>query len=293
MKRRDEVMVGLTLLLAVVVGIGGTIWVARGGLSRGYAMYARFPWGAGLKTGQAVLLAGVQVGFVDKVELIPDGTLGVTMQVNKEYQIPTGSVATVDANGIFGDQLIAITAKPGVRTFLAAGDTIPAGKGAPRTGELLTKGDSIATNVRALTDQVRKEYVEGGGLADTRKTIADLTKLVAQISNIATEQSKQLTLTQIQLRKTINSVDSSKVDSTITYLRSTAANIDKLTKSLDSTRVAVNQVVAKVSTGPGTVGKFMNDPAVYDRVDKVILRLDSLIVDIKSNPRKYINLKIF
>ncbi len=293
MKRRDEVMVGLTLLLALIVGFGGTIWVARGGLTSGYPMYARFPWGAGLKTGQAVLLAGVQVGYVDKVALVPDGTLAVTMQITKEYKIPEGSKATVEANGIFGDQLIAITAPLGVSTYMAEGDTIAAGKGSPRTSELLTKGDSIATNIRALTDKVRTEYVEGGGLEDTRKTIADLTKLVAQISSVAAEQSQQLTLTQQQLRKTIASIDSGKVDSTIVNLRAASANLEQLTRALDSTRTAVNAVVAKVNNGPGTVGRFMNDPAVYARVDTLLLRLDSLALDFKKNPRKYINLRVF
>ncbi len=286
-------MVGLTLFLAVVVGLGGTIWVARGGLSRGYPMYGQFPWGAGLKTGQGVLLAGVQVGFVDDVVLVPDGTLAVTMQINKKYRIPKGSMATVDANGIFGDQLIAITAPKGVTEYLSPGDTITAGKGAPRTGELLTKGDSIATDVRALAGKLRSEYVEGGGLADTRQTIKDLTKLMAQMSGVVAEQSKQLTITQQALRRTIASVDSAKVDSTVINLRAASANLEKLSRALDSTRTAVNQVVSKVNSGPGTVGRLMNDPAVYARIDTLLLRLDSLTLDFKKNPRKYINLKIF
>jgi len=293
MKRRDEVMVGLTLLFAVIVGIGGTIWVARGGLSRGYPMYARFPWGAGLKTGQAVLLAGVQVGYVEKVALIPDGTLGVTMQVNREYQIPTGSRATVEANGIFGDQLVAITAQRGVTTYMSKGATIPDGKGSPRVGLWLNKGDSITTDIRVLTDKIRSEYVDGGGIEDTRKTIADLTRLVAQISGVAAEQSKQLTMTQEQLRKTLASIDSSKIDSTVVNFRAASANLERLTRALDSTRTEVNSVISKVNNGPGTVGRFMNDPAVYARIDTLLLRLDSLTLDFKKNPRKYINLKIF
>ena len=57
MKRRDELLVGLLLLVAVALALGGTIWIARGGLKRGYPMYSQFPWGAGLKPGQQVLLA--------------------------------------------------------------------------------------------------------------------------------------------------------------------------------------------------------------------------------------------
>ncbi len=293
MKRRDETMVGLLLLVAVIVGLGGTIWIARGGLARYYDMYTRFDWGAGVKQGQPVLLAGVAIGFVQQVELIPDGTLGVTLQIQKQYRIPTGSTASVQANGIFGDQLIAVTPVRATKTFLPEKDTIPTGRGTPGTNELLGKGDSIATNVRALTDRARAEFVEGGGIADARKTINDLTRLVASISAVAVEQSKQLTLTQQQLRRTISSVDSTKVDSTVVNLRAASANLEKLTRSLDSTRVAVNATIEKVNTGPGTVGRLMNDPAVYQRVDTLLLRLDSLIFDIKKNPRKYINLRIF
>jgi phospholipid/cholesterol/gamma-HCH transport system substrate-binding protein len=293
MKRRDEILVGLLLLFAVVVGVGGTIWIARGGLARNYTMSTRFPWGAGLKQGQAVLLAGVQVGFVDQVEIDPSGMLDVKLKIQQQYRIPKGATATVEANGIFGDQLIAIRPIVGVKEYLSPGDSIPIGKSSPSTAELLGKGDSIATDVRALTGKARSELVEGGGMADMRKTVADLTKLVAQISVIAADQSKQLTKTQETLRHTIASIDSVKIDSTLKNVRAASASLEQLSRELKETNTQVQATIAKVNTGPGTVGKLMNDPAVYDRLDKLLLRVDSLTADFKKNPRKYINLKIF
>ena len=153
MKRRDEVLVGLLLIAAVTVGVAGTVWLARGGLSSGYEMYVRFPWGAGLKNGQPVLLAGVNIGFVKSVKLDPNGTLVVTLAINEEYQVPEGTTAAVAPNGIFGDQLIALQPQQAVTTYMAQGDTIPTGKGTPTTGDLLTKGDSIAKDVEALSSE--------------------------------------------------------------------------------------------------------------------------------------------
>ena len=293
MKRRDEVLVGLLLAAAVVVGLGGTIWIARGGLARNYSMFARFPWGAGLKQGQPVLLAGVQIGFVDRVELDPNGTLVVGLKVQQQYRVPKGSTATVQANGIFGDQLIAIRPIVGVKEFLPPGDTIPTGKGSPGTAELLTKGDSIAADVRALTGKARSEFVDGGGMQDVRTTITQLTKLVAQMSSVMAEQSKQLTKTQDALRTTIASIDTAKVDSTLTNVRAMSASLEQLSRDLKATNAQVQTVITKVNTGNGTVGKLMNDDAIYRRLDSVLLRVDSLMADIKANPRKYINLKIF
>lgn len=292
-KRRDEVLVGLLLLVAVVIGIGGTIWIARGGLSRSYPLYARFPWGAGLKQGQPVLLAGVQVGFVERVELIPDGTIGVTLSVQDQYRIPSGTTASVEPNGIFGDQLVALTPVKGITGKIEPGDTIAAGAGAPGMDELLGKGDSIAENVRVLSAEARRQLVDSAGLAEVRRTVTALTKLVAQLSAVTAEQSAQLTQTQVSLRKTIASVDSAKVDSTLTNLRATSASVEQLTRELRATNEKVQGVVDKVSNGPGTAGKLMNDPALYARMDSLLARVDSLVLDFKKNPKKYVNLRIF
>lgn len=292
-KRRDEVLVGLLLMVALALALGGTIWIARGGLAKGYTMHARFPWGAGLKQGQPVLLAGVQVGFVDKVALIPDGTLDVTLQVQDQYRIPSGTTASVEANGIFGDMLIALTPVKGIEGKMAEGDTIPTGAGSPGVAQLLEKGDSIALNVRALSDEARRQFVDSGGVREVRQTVADLTKLVAQLSTVAAEQSRQLTLTQSQLRKTLSSVDSATVDSTLVNLRATSASFEQLSRDFRETNTQVQSLLQKVNTGPGTAGRLMNDPAVYARVDTLLARLDSLAIDLKKNPRKYINLKIF
>jgi len=109
MKKRDDVLVGIVMALAIIVAIVGSLWLARGGLSKGYALYAKFPWSSGLKQGQPVLLAGVNVGYVDQVELRQDGTVLTTFRVGKSYKVPQGTVATVIPNGIFGDMAIKIT----------------------------------------------------------------------------------------------------------------------------------------------------------------------------------------
>jgi phospholipid/cholesterol/gamma-HCH transport system substrate-binding protein len=293
MKRRDEVLVGLLLLVSVLVALGGTIWIARGGLKSGYPMYARFPWGAGLKQGQPVLLAGVQVGFVDKVELIPDGTLGVTMKLQSQYKVPQGTTATVQANGIFGDQLIALTPVRATTASLAEGDTIPMGVGAPGIPQLLAKGDSIAVNALALSTSVRSSFVDSGGIEDVRATIKQLTRLVAQISTVTAEQSRQLSATQAAVRHTLSSIDSAKVDSTVRNFRAASANLEQLSREVNATNAKVQAIVDKVSNGNGTAARLLNDDALYTRLDRVLLRVDSLLIDIKANPRKYINLKIF
>src|SRR4026209_572805 len=108
-KRRDEVLVGLVIAVAVTVTVLGSLWLARGGLSKGYPLFAKFPWGAGLKQGQPVWLVGVNVGYVDEVDLHQDGILVTTLRIQKNYKVPLTSKAAVVPNGIFGDQAVALT----------------------------------------------------------------------------------------------------------------------------------------------------------------------------------------
>ena len=108
-KRRDEVLVGIVVAAAIAVVVLGSLWLARGGLSKGYPLYAKFPWGAGLKQGQPVWLVGVSVGYVDEVELHQDGILVTTLRIQKNYKVPVTSKAAVVPNGIFGDMAVALT----------------------------------------------------------------------------------------------------------------------------------------------------------------------------------------
>ncbi len=292
-KRRDEVVVGALLVVTLVLGLGGTLWIARGGLSRGYAMFAKFPWGAGLKQGQPVLLAGVNIGFVSDVQLVPDGTLLVNMTIKSNYKIPINSTATVEANGIFGDQLIAVTPVRATTEFLPERDTIPTGVSAPGIPDLLAKGDSIAKNVNLLTANLRSEFVDSGGIKQIRGAINDMTRLLTQITTVVTTQSRELTTTQEQVRTLLASVDEGKIDSTLTNVRAASANLEKMSRGLDSTRLQVNALIDKVNNGKGSISLLLNDPTLHTKLVGVSAQLDSLIADIKKNPRKYINLKIF
>ncbi|MCU0648798.1 MAG: MlaD family protein [Gemmatimonadaceae bacterium] len=293
MKRRDELLVGLLLIVAAFVAIGGTLWLVRGGLSAGYPMYTRFAWGAGLKVGQPVLLAGVNIGSVDQVELDPKGTILVTLRINSSYQVPAGTTATVQANGIFGDQLIALTPARNFTSFMSRGDSIPVGKPAASTADLIAGADSIEKDVAAILSTSRKQFVDDGGLADVRRTIADMSRLVTQLSRVATEQSAQLTSTQGQLRRVLASVDSMVVDSTLKNVRTTSANVASLTGELSKTNAQLARVLARVDSGGGSAALLMNDPALYKQVVQLLARVDTLTIDFKKNPRKYINLEIF
>ena len=247
-----------------------------------------------------MLLAGVNVGYVDEVDLRTDGTVLTTFRVGKQYKVPRGTVATVVANGIFGDMAIALTPKAPNPNSIPAGDTVPVGPSAPGIAQITGKADSIATSVNAMTTALNRQLVEAGGVEDLRKTLAtsnqmmlNFNRLVLQFSSIAAEQNRQLTMTQASLRRATSGVDSAKIDSTLTNLRSTSANMAQLTSDFRTTSVKLDSILAKINSGNGSVGLALNDPGAYNDLRSTIQHMDSIMVDLKKNPKKYINLRIF
>jgi phospholipid/cholesterol/gamma-HCH transport system substrate-binding protein len=293
MKKRDDVLVGLVMAVAILVAIIGSLWLARGGLSKGYALYAKFPWSAGLKQGQPVLLGGVNIGYVDEVDLRPDGTVLTTFRVGKQYHVPKGTTATVVANGIFGDMAIALTANTPNPESIAPNDTVPVGPSGPGIAQLTSKADSIATSVNTITTALQSELIAAGGVRDLRSTLAGMNRLVAQFSVIAAEQNRQLSATMASFRRATSGVDSAKVDSTVKNFREASANLAALSADMKQTSLKLDSIVAKVSDGTGTVGKALNDPGAYNDVRALIQHMDSLMVDVKKNPKRYINIKVF
>jgi len=278
---------------AIVVTVLGSLWLARGGLSKGYPLYAKFPWGAGLKQGQPVLLVGVNVGYLDEVDLHQDGILVTTLRIQKHYQVPVTSKATVVPNGIFGDMAVALTpSRPDPRSF-QPGDTVPIGPSTPGIAELTTKADSVMRSVNLVTSALQNEMVAAGGIRDLHNAIASTNRLVNEFASIAAVQSAQLSATLTSLRRATTAIDPVKVDSTIRNFRTASSNLAAMSADLKTTSGKLDAILAKVDSGPGSVAKLVNDPGAYNDVRLLLQRMDSLVADIKRNPKRYINVRIF
>jgi phospholipid/cholesterol/gamma-HCH transport system substrate-binding protein len=293
MRRRDEVLVGLFTTVAIIILALSSIWLVRGGLNRGYLLHSRFLWGAGVKQGAPVWLVGVTIGTVDKVELDPRGTLVVSYRIQKDYSVPMGAVATIVPNGFFGDQAIALTPTAPNEVSYAPGDTIPVGVPAAGLQALLSRADTLTGSLSVMMLALRTQFVDSGGIAEMRRTATTLNRTLSTFSQVAETQSRELQTTLAALRKGMSAIDSARVDSTVRALQASAAGFQQLTGELQTASTRFNTLMAKVDTGNGSLSKLLNDPALYDDIRRIAGRVDSLMIDFKANPRKYLKFSVF
>ena len=88
-----------------------------------------------------------------------------------------------------------------------------------------------------------------------------------------------------------------KIDTVSANLVALSAQLKQL--PLSSTMDNVNEVTAnlvrfsnQLNDQSSTLGKLTNDPELYNRLNRVTADIDSLILDIKKNPKRYISIKL-
>ena len=94
-------------------------------------------------------------------------------------------------------------------------------------------------------------------------------------------------------RRAASAVDSASIDSTLKNFRQSSESLTRIAANLDSTTQRVNALVAGIERGDGTVGQAHEGYAALSDLRGLVTQADSVLADLKANPRKYINLRIF
>jgi phospholipid/cholesterol/gamma-HCH transport system substrate-binding protein len=135
------VLAGLGALGYLALQVGGVEGNGAGGLE----LKAEFSEIGGLKERAPVVVSGVRVGRVKRIELTPDLRAVVTLDVDAKYQLPTDSSAAIRTEGLLGQQFVAL--EPGAEDAL------------------LKSGDKIAFTESALSiERLVGDFVHGNDL---------------------------------------------------------------------------------------------------------------------------------
>jgi phospholipid/cholesterol/gamma-HCH transport system substrate-binding protein len=243
---------------------------------------------SGLKSGNFVRIAGVEVGKVTNLTLRHDGTVSVDFAIDKSLTLTGGTRATVRYENLIGDRYLSLEDGPGSVRRLAPGETIPLARTAPAL-DIDTLIGGFRPLFRALQPDQLNELTgellqvfqgQGGTIASVlaqtsvlTSTLADRGELIGElITNLNTVLQTMATrngeFSEIldKLSQLVAGLADRKTDITngVTYMNAAAADVAGL---LTEARAPLKDTVQQMNR---TAGQIMAD---HDYVDELVRTL--------------------
>jgi len=252
----------------------------------------------GLLQAAPVTVNGFQVGQVREITYdYKKNKITVMLAMNKDMKVPEGSTVNM-VSGLLGGTSLEM--KLGDGPAMKSGSYIPTTKlpglmdnvtdnVMPMVNSVMPKVDSIMDNVNALTadpalaaalarlDGITRQLQASAQQLTT--LMSGLNRSVPGVMSNVNGITTNLTGATGNLSDLSASLKELPLDETMTKLNATLANLEQLSKQLNDKN--------------STLGKVMNDRELYDNANHAIASLDSLLVDIKAHPKRYINVKVF
>lgn len=295
---RKEAVIGLLVIIALAILCFGINYLKGVNIFKpANYFYANYHEVSGLSVSAPVMLNGYKVGVVRNISYNYDnpGNVLVEFNVDKALKISHGSTAVVSTD-ILGTASLVLKLGNQTDGFYNVGDTIPGevdgglmatlSEGVlPSVGKIMSNVDTLLVNLNKVAanpslgaalnrfDNISAQLE--ASLQSFNKTLAQLPPVAADVKSI-TENVDTITGNLAHVSGTLREMP---VDSLVRDLQATLANLHALSDELNNP--------------DSTLGKLMQDPSLYNSLNGAIGSLDSLLVDVKRNPKRYISIKLF
>lgn len=310
MKYSKEIKAGLIAVLAVV-GFVFLFQFMKGKniFSTDNIYYAKFDNVQGLEPSSPVSINGLKVGQVDAITPIKNASgkfyFLVEVAVNDEYQFSKKSTFEIFEPGIMSDKEIRINLGEG-EPYAKDGDTLASSfkpsmmnslssQVAPVKDQLqivLKRVDSLTNNANKVFDEQNR--------AELAALLRNLNETVASFESTSKQTNALLNNNDPKIQKVLDnaSLATESAKSAIDKYGKVAENIDteKLNatiEKLSATTDNLNKIISGIQNGEGSLGKLTKDDELYKNLNKTAENMNSLVQDLKANPKRYVNISVF
>ena len=294
MKLTKEIKIALVAIVGILVMYFGINFLKGMNLfSTNNAYYMTFDDIQGLGASTPIYADGYKVGTVDGLEYDykENGPIKVKVDINKDLRIPQGSKAEI-VKDLMGNLQVNLLLANNPRERVEPGGIIPgavnggmmdkAANLIPVVEKMLPKLDSILTNVNAL-------------LADP--AIAASLHHVETITNNLTVSTRELNTLMAGLNKQVPGMIR-KANGVLDNTNRLTANLADLDvqgtlNRVNATLEGAQKFTDQLNSGKGSLGLLMNDTKLYDNMTSTMSHADSLVIDLKAHPKRYVHFSIF
>jgi phospholipid/cholesterol/gamma-HCH transport system substrate-binding protein len=265
-KRANEFLVGLVVLVTLAVIVAGALWLSETRLGATEELAAaRFRTVGGLKVGAPVTLRGVRVGRVESIRLADDGWVEADMKLYEGVEIPKRPAAIAASASLFGEWALTVASlddpqeDPNVRVMLAEA-TKPGGvwPGAtlPDIGQLTAQASRIASDIASLTDRVGGAF-DSATVQEMRESIHNFSEVVGQLAAFTKRTTTRLDMVTGDVQNATSALAGASRDARAVLGRLDSAtgngnlqaildNTRSASANIDSTTEDVQQLIARL-----------------------------------------------
>lgn len=293
-----EFIIGLSVIVAIAVLVFGINFLKGVNLlNPANYYYAEYENVSGLDVAAPVKIDGYKVGQVRAIEFdyAHPGKIKVMLALNKDLKVPADSKVSLGSTLMGGSFVVLDLGESG--TPLEVGSTIVSvrehdlmGKVKdevlPAVSAIIPKVDSLLVNLNRLTG-------DPALTASVQRLDGITAQLLATTTGLNGTVNRDLPVVMRNARSITHGLDTVTANlGALSYqlkslpLNATMNNVEVLTQNL--TRFS-----EQLNNQNSTLGLLTSDPELYHRLNRVGADVDSLILDIKRNPKRYINIKVF
>lgn len=285
---------GLLVTIAALLFVWGMFYLLGNPIfAGGFDVIVAMEHGSGLKRGDRVQVNGVTVGSVRTVMLKPNREVLATVRLDSGTELAADTRAIVRGD-VFGAHTVELIPGDAMVT-LQRGDTIR-GVAARELTDVLADLGGQAASVLGSADK----FLSDEAAADLHSTVAVLPESARELQ----QAMVNLRETSAALRRTIESVEESgtaesmnrvlnELESGARAFTGAAESLDRSLQAVEESFAALTSILQKIDDGNGTLGRLVNDTSLYKEVEDAIREVRQLTADIRAQPQRYINLRIF
>ncbi len=292
-----EIKVGVTVIIAAVILFFGIIWVKEYRFNAERYDYAvLFPNIGSLEVGDPVSVLGVKKGEVQRIGISGNNVL-VTFNLTKDIRLMTDAKFTVMNIGLMGERFINI--EPGVSS-----ESLDLSY--PVHGFYDTGIPEVMGMMGAAIDEIRHLIAVLEGTVGTPAATTSIKNIIDNLETVSTEFRSMTLENKDKMSRAIDDLSASaatmrqfadsneeKMQGIIDNMSGASDDFSVIAGRLDTLSASISRLVADLEEGRGTLGKTLKDEQLYEKLLKSVSDLDTLVTDIKANPKKYIHFSIF